>query len=601
MKNNSYFINIKIILIILTHNFTTHLLAQNPNFIEVTERLGDPAKQYRCKGATMVDYDQDGDDDIYITKTDGRNLLMQNLGNGTFVENASARGIYHGSGSFLGVWGDFDNDGKLDLYLGNYDMPDILYRNNGNGTFTNVSYQAGINNPGKTLTVNLADVDKDGFLDIFVGNFNEKSKLYKNNGDFTFTDIAQQVGLTSTSYTMGAVFVDYDNDNDPDLYITHDNNAPNLLYQNDGTGRFTNVAPTARADVRANGMGVDFGDINNDGLLDLYIVNLFPNNLLLNKGDGTFQDITASSQTGDVGMGWGTVFLDFNNDGRQDIYVTNDTYFTNNPKSPNVLYQNIGNNTFIKADVGLAVCSDRGSYGLATGDIDKDGFIDLVIANNDYDKTNQLFLNNNTSGNWFGITLEGTTSNRSAIGARVTGFDSNGRLHIDEVTGGSGYSSQNALTIHFGLGTATQMDSLVVRWPSGNQQFFRNVSANEYYTLKEMNNLQVASTATPLFTPTAAPDFNFSYKIVTEQRLEFLVELPYISNINISLYDITGRLLANEHFTTLPTGKHRLPLELATAPPSGMYLVNVSTKTSAASQKVVINHWHTLFTRLVNA
>jgi hypothetical protein len=569
--------------------FSAICLGQTANFAEISGRLGDPAKQYRCKGASMVDFDRDGDDDIFITKTNGRNLLFENQGDGQFVEVAYAKGIHHGNGSFMGIWGDFDNDGHLDLYVGNYQSSDVLYRNNGDNTFGNVSYQAGIYNPGRTLTVNLADIDNDGFLDIFVGNFNEKNKLYRNNGDFTFTEVAQEVGITDISYTMGAMFFDYDNDGDQDLYITHDNNAPNLLYQNDGSGHFTDVAQAAGANVRANGMGVDFGDINNDGLLDMYIVNLFANNLLLNNGNGTFTDITDSSQADDVGMGWGTTFLDFNNDGLEDIYITNDTYFTNNPRSPNVLFQNMGNNIFSKAEEGQPISSFSGSYGIGTGDIDKDGFVDVCIANNGSSDINQLFLNSNSLGNWFGITLEGTNSNRAAIGARVQARDDKGILHTDEVAGGTGYSSQNSLTIHFGLADASSLDSLTIRWPSGLVQTFQAVAANKYYGLKEGNELEEL----PSNLSTAAhqaPRADFScwlFNSPADGKAELLLALPSSSQLSLSISDVQGRVLRSKDLGALGSGQHHIAVETSGLA-NGICFLSIRNERAVLTKKLLV-------------
>ena len=323
-------------------------------FQEITQAADVANPTNKNHGVAFGDFDNDGDEDLYAFTRLNENRLYENLGGGLFNDVALPMGVAHTGSARAAVWGDVNNDGWLDLYVGLYQEPDRLYLNNGpvnNGdiTFTDITFEAAIFNDRETISVHMADVDRDGWLDIYVANYLSENILYKNNGNLTFADATNLAGLNDASYSMGCAFFDYDNDGDQDLYLVHDFEAPNILYQNDGTGVFTNVATQVGVDLAKHGMGVDVADINNDGWLDMYITDLNENVLFLNNTDGTFTNIAEAAGVGDTGMGWSTMFLDFDNDGWQDIYVVNDSQFS--PR-PNVLYRNNGDLTFQTVDVG---------------------------------------------------------------------------------------------------------------------------------------------------------------------------------------------------------------------------------------------------------
>jgi hypothetical protein len=265
-------------------------------------------------GVAFGDYDNDGDEDLYVSVRDGRNKLFQNIDGSNFINVAELAGVDHEGSSRTSIWLDVNNDGLLDLYVSNFNEIDQLYVNQGDGTFSEDTRLARIYNPGRTFSVNAADVNQDGFIDIYVANFREENKLFVNNGDGTFTNKIDELGPKSMLNAMGAIFFDYDKDNDPDLYLVHDG-QPNILYKNIGGGRYVDVSAQAGVDYEGFGMGVDIGDVNQDGWMDLYITNLYENVLFLNNGDGTFTNASQKAQVEDYGMGWGTNFLDFNNDG----------------------------------------------------------------------------------------------------------------------------------------------------------------------------------------------------------------------------------------------------------------------------------------------
>ena len=259
----------------------------------------------------------------------GPNHFYKNLGNGVFEEIAEEMGLGFRGNSRTSVWGDLNNDGFEDVYVGNLNEPDVLYLSNGDGTFSDITEIANITNDSRVFSANMIDINKDGWLDIYISNSNADNVLYLNTGQEmpTFVNYTSEAGLKDTRHCMGVVFFDMDNDGDEDLYVTHDANIPNTLYENDGTGHFKEIGVQAGVDYRGFGMGVDAGDLDNDGDMDLYVTNLYANVLYINQGDNTFLDFTEISDVGDVGMGWGASIFDFNNDGLNDIYVGNDSYF----------------------------------------------------------------------------------------------------------------------------------------------------------------------------------------------------------------------------------------------------------------------------------
>lgn len=488
-------------------------------------------------GTACADFDRDGDMDVYISVRDGRNLLLQNQGNLTFREVGEIAGVDHAGSSRTSIFGDFNKDGWPDLYVGNYAEADILYLNNQDGTFTDYTTEAGIDNPDKTFSVNLADVDRDGWLDIYLANFQSQNKLYHNLGNGQFEDWTNFSRAFSTYNGMGALFFDYDNDGDQDLYLTHDG-QPNILYQNIGNGRFFDASARAGVNYQGFGMGADVADINHDGWLDLYITNLYENVLFLNLGNGKFKNISDVSATDDYGMAWGTNFFDYDNDSWPDLYVTNDSYFS---PFPNVLYHNNGDTTFSVSATNEAVASMQGGYGSATADFDLDGFLDLIVANAASKDNLQLFHNQMQQGNWVTFSLEGVDNNRDAIGARIEIWDNQGQYQMDELNAGSGYASQNSPVFHFGLGIATQIDSLQVRWPDGFRQKFYHLMASQRYFIQEGSDQPVNLATVTSLPPTPQPmDIWEVYPNPAIDQVQIKSTQPN-STIYLQVFDAFGR------------------------------------------------------------
>ena len=507
-----------------------------PIFVDVTESAGITFvhtdgrsglrlfNEFLGSGGGFFDYDGDGDLDIYLVngaiQTGGeqdrrpRNVLYRNNGDNTFTDvtdEAGAGSTAYGVGATVG---DYDNDGDIDLYVTNFGK-DQLYRNNGDATFTDVTTHAKVGNPNWGTSCAFADVDNDGHLDLYVANYAAYAPesdirceergvhvycgphaypavhdtFYKNNGDGTFTnrsDLYRHSNL-NPQHGLGVTFGDYDADGDIDLYVANDQD-PNFLFQNtESDNFFSNFSEVALiSGVCYNdmgkeeaGMGTDFGDYDNDGWLDLTVSNYqTETNTVYHNHDGTFfTDNTITTGIAEVThgyLGWGIKFFDYDNDGYQDIFVANGHLMDNitvlekhvTYPQRNLLFRNLGDGRFVNVvseTDGLAL--EKVSRGAAIGDYDNDGDLDILVTNcNQRPDLLQNVIGNRN--NWIQIQVVGQKSNRSGIGAKikvVTG------THVQywEVQGGGSYLSFHDLRAHFGVGNAEQIDLLEIRWSSG--------------------------------------------------------------------------------------------------------------------------------------
>ncbi len=530
------------------------------------------------QGTSIADYDNDGDDDVYVSVRGGKNILYQNNGSESFIEVTELAGLDFDGTTLMSVWGDLDNDGYLDLFVGNYDEPNRLYRNNGDGTFEDVSLSAGITNSNRIQAVAMGDIDQDGWLDVYVANLSEQNFMYKNNGDFTFSNVVNQSNTKDTKVAMGTIFFDYDNDSDLDLYLVHDANQACILYENDGTGKFTDVSMASGTNVAINGMGVDVADFDHNGFLDIYVTNLGPNVLLLNNGDKTFTNVAENANVDNSGMGWGTTFLDYNNDTWADIYMVNNHNFA---PYPNRLYHNKGDGTFEVVSYDSPLEVKKVSFGTACADFDEDGFLDIALSNWG-DVGLQLFRNETTTGNWVKIKTTGTESNRSAIGSRIQIYH-DGILQMDEVTAGSSWASQNSLTQHFGLADAEIIDSVMIRWANGLEEMYYDLEVNQTYHFTE--NGGVVSTAiegkvNPIEAFNIAPNpFQGASSIE--------VNVLQSSNTTLKLYDLKGQELATLFEGNLQAGNHTFEINESILKESGVYICRLESGESSVTRKLV--------------
>lgn len=512
------------------------IAVSEPIFVDVTESAGITFlhtdgrsgvrlfNEFLGSGGGFFDYDGDGDLDIYLVngaiQTEGghdqtpHNVLYRNDGDNTFTDVTHEAGIGSTAYGVGAAVGDYDNDGDVDLYVTNFGA-DQLYRNNGDGTFTDATTHAGVGNSNWGTSCAFADVDNDGHLDLYVANYAAYTPendirceergvhvycgphaypavhdtFYKNNGDGTFTDISalSRPSDLIPQHGLGVTFGDYDADGDTDLYVANDQD-PNFLFQNGGSGNFLpNFSEVALiSGVCYNdmgkeeaGMGTDFGDYDNDGWLDLTVSNYqTETNTVYHNHDGTFfTDNTITSGIAEVThgyLGWGIKFFDYDNDGYQDIFVANGHLMDNinlleahvTYPQQNLLFRNLGDGRFAnvmsEAD-GLAL--EKVSRGAAIGDYDDDGDLDILVTNcNQRPDLLQNVVGNRN--NWIQIQVVGQKSNRSGIGAKikvVTG------THVQywEVQSGGSYLSFHDLRAHFGVGKAEEIDLLEIRWLNG--------------------------------------------------------------------------------------------------------------------------------------
>ena len=557
-----------IAVIIALFSFQAAVFSQNI-FTDVTSEVGIKSDA-KVEGVSVGDFNNDGYDDIYACSPSGLNHLYMNKGDGTFEEIAEELGVALSSNivSIAAVWGDIDNDGWLDLYVANKSVADQLFYNNGNPdstgkvTFTEISFDAGIYHQGYPKALNMADINNDGYLDIYISNFLEENVMYLNNGDLTFTNNTYISQALDVEEAMGTIFFDYDKDGDVDLYLVHDDYTPNILYQNDGNGVFTDVSASAGANKASFGMGVDVGDINHDGWLDIYIANLGSNFLLLNNGDGTFLDISVSSGTNNSGMGWGTIFLDYDNDSWEDIYVANLWQFS---PQKNILYRNKGDLTFEIVEENEAVSNMLGSYGTASVDYNMDGQMDILVAHRTVNETLQLFKNANRQNNWISLKLVGTTSNKNAVGAVIELTDDNQTLHYQEVSAGLSWLSQNSFWMHFGLGNANAITEATIKWPSGLEETIELTTINDFFVITEgegveslsdylQHNIQTIDTTiigNVLITPNPnVGDFKLNFYADKEEPTQ------------ITLLNSVGQILHQQEVTSI-SGNNELHINLS--------------------------------------
>ena len=499
-------------------------------------------------GGAFFDADNDGFLDLYLVNSgywegsistdEALSALYRNNGDGTFTDitmtaDVGNRGNY-GQGA---ACADYDSDGDVDLYVTNFGA-NVLYRNNGDSTFTDVTASANVGDPGWSSSACFLDYNRDGHIDLFVVNYlvysldvpylpcgeedgghtychpslfeGAPDTLYRNNGDGTFTDVSDESGVGGIGGMfhgkgLGVVSADFNNDGAPDLYIANDDTRNDFFYNN-GDGTFSEISLLAGCAYSFNGvaqagMGVAAGDYNGDGLQDIFVTNLSyeTNALYRNNGDGTFTDVIYEAHLGKESylfVGFGTGFFDANNDGWLDLFVANghiidnieDTHDILTYRQPDQIFHNQGNGTFqeVSLHAGPYFQGAAVSRGALFGDYDNDGGIDMLVTQSNGPVT---LLRNETGAqhNWIRIKTVGVISNRNGIGTRVT-LSAGGHTQIREINPGASYLSSHDARLHFGLGINTKVDRLEVRWRSGVVQIFENLPANREHIISEFLN-----------------------------------------------------------------------------------------------------------------
>ena len=539
------------LILLLSVAFIGSATAQSPIFVDVTESAGIRFKHNNGKtehkhiietmgsGVVFFDYDTDGDVDLYFVNSGDipqarqnpqqarlGNVLYRNDGTGRFTDVTEISGTGDTGYGMAAAAGDVDNDGDVDLYVANFGQ-DILYRNNGDGTFTDITEAAGIDNDLWGIAAVYLDFDVDGDLDIFIVNYlvyelsmpvttfkgiigyghprsyeGTADVLYENNGNGTFTNIAEAAGVTNPTEGRGmaAVVCDYDNDGFPDIYVTNDTNR-NFLYHNNGDGTFTDESLFIgvgydEKGVAEGSMGVDSGDYNGDGWFDFIIANSEKATLYKNEEGLFFTDTTADSgleQPTLPFVGFSPLFLDYDNDGHLDLFCANghpqdvieilmdhETYAQRDQ-----MFRNSGDGTYedVSETAGAYFTEALVGRAAATADYDNDGDTDIVVMNSNQ----RAVLLRNDGGNpknWLGIKLIGTRSNRDGIGAKVTVVTGD-MTQIREVKSGSSYASGSDTRLLFGLAAHRHVEKITIVWQSGAVQVLEDVSVNQILRVVE--------------------------------------------------------------------------------------------------------------------
>ncbi len=513
------------------------------------QHVADPEKKYIVEsmggGVLVLDYDRDGWPDIYFTNAptvamalkgqSSRSALYHNNHDGTFTDVTDKAGVATPCFAMGGAVGDYNNDGWPDMAITCLGHT-ILYRNNGNGTFTDVTKQAGIDDPRWSTGAAFGDYDNDGFVDLMVTRYVDfqlsdlpafgssptckyrgidvqcgprglrgaGDSLYHNNGDGTFTEVSKAAGVDDPSgyYGLGVTWADFNDSGRPDIYAANDS-TPNFLYKNDGKGKFSEIGLESGTAVSSDGseqgsMGVAIGDYNHTGRPSIYVTNFADeyNILYRNEGGYDFRDVAFEAGVGLASLPWvkwGDAFVDLDNDGWLDLISVNGQVYPQvdslpsgaRYRQPKNLFMNQRNGTFCDAaaQAGPALQIPRVSRGLAVADLDNDGNMDVVIG--DLDGEPMILHNNGIAGtHWVSFELAGTKSNRLAIGARLK-IVAGGVTQTAQIHSGGSYLSNHDFRAHFGLGSATKIDSVEIVWPSGTTDKLSNLQADKFYSVLE--------------------------------------------------------------------------------------------------------------------
>lgn len=579
-------------------------------------------------GGAFFDFDNDGDEDLYLTGGLDRDRLYENDGLGNFVLLPNGIGFDQTiQYNTMGVaTGDIDNNGYRDIFICTWDYrndlygPNILFYNNGDGTFTDISESAGITHLAYSTSATFLDYNKDGLLDIHVVNhvletsFLQDSTglvygfdhdcfenfLYLNSGDLTFKEVAKEVGVSSIGCGLAAVATDIDFDNDLDLYIANDFGefvVANELYENQyPINEFRNISEESGANVGLYGMGIAAGDYDQDLDIDFYITNI-GRNVLIENTDGQFQDVTMERGVENEKVlgeglnttGWGTAFLDVDNDTWLDLFVANGripslSINATAMNDPNKLFRNNGDKTFTDISEEAGVADERYARGFISADIDMDGDLDLLtvtLENFEPDAHTKLYINQlDNQNNFIQFKLLGKQSNRDAYGAKLWLYAGE-KIFLKEIYGGgASYASQSSSINHFGLGTISKVDSLKIDWPNGHRQLVLNPAINTRLIIEE--DIALSTSTIENYLPLAS-------LVISPNPFQsnLVVDLPegmdYSSTAKISVSSITGEVV---YKTIEPISDAQIRLT-DIGLPNGIYFLHLQLGLQYFSKKII--------------
>ncbi len=551
------------------------------------------------RSVNWIDVDSDSDLDLFISngpQAGQNNFLYLNNGTGGFAPLTGDPIVQDNKPSDGATWADVDNDGDQDCFVVNwYNVNNLFYKNNGDGTFEQATTGQFVTEGGYSETASWGDYDNDGNLDLYVTNSdgNKRNFLYRGNGDGTFTKVTTGTPVTDAATSRSVNWTDVDLDGDLDIFVSNENNEKENLYRNDGSGSFTKITAGPHLNDGGKTMSSSWGDYDNDGLPDLYLANDQGNDALFhNDGNGDFTKITNSPVTTSGGNSFGSQWADVDNDGDLDLFVTNS--FWGGPWK-NFLFWNNGDGTFTRDTAEICSKDEGWSYGCAFGDFDHDGDLDLGVANcfnaNQPDYLYENHASENTN-NWVVVNCVGTMSNRSAIGAKVwVTADIGGQqvTQLREISAQSGYCGQNQLAAHFGLADATSY-TVSIQWPSGIEEIYGNLFPNQYITVTEGQGVtgvktpQLNDASSRMFPPVPNP-FSDSVAITWQQT--------QAGPVLLEIVDLQGKTIFSEKINAAP-GKQEWRWNgqnaQGTKVPGGVYMVSVKGKDFQESAQVIRSH-----------
>jgi len=559
----------------------------------------------RGDGGAWGDYNNDGQLEVLVrggADSHGvpRQFIYQHMGDGRFIRVDSLYGV-NGQKS---LWLDFDNDGLLDVFTLSFEYPCRLHRNNGNGTFSDVTTYAGLDTVGKqSWGAAFADYDVDGDVDIFVANHardaGNRNALYSNNGDGTFTKVVGNATESDIDNSEGSSFADYDNDGWPDLFVAN-YGTENGLFHNNGNGTFTRIhgvsvvgAPWAT--------GCAWGDYNNDGYLDLAVITLTEDALYRNNGDGTFDQVVASPVVSEYSSSRGCSWGDLDNDGDLDLIISNGYPLL----GPNMLFANDGHGMFTKITTGVLASAGGVSGGTTMADYDRDGDLDLLSSSGfgllccdtslaAY-PTNRLFQNDGNGNAWIVIRCIGKQANRQAIGARIrvhARINDSTRWQTREICSTTGSSAQNSSYAHFGLGDASIIDTAIVIWPSLDRtsDTLLGVAVNQLLVVEEGIPTDISEHEYATLPATIVLEQNYPNPFNPTTTIAY--SIPTRAHVTIGIFNLLGHQVRTLIDEMKSAGKYKIEWEGTDANghsvSTGVYLYRLTAGDYVETRKMVL-------------
>ena len=529
-------------------------------------------------GISFFDFDNDGWDDLTISSEEGQAVRFYKNQNGQFVQVDF--GITATHEHKTAQWVDFDNDGDYDLFTTSNHNDNRLYENNGQMQFTNITVQAGIQIVNNwSFGSSWGDYNNDGLLDLFltsrrIPGSGYSNKLFKNNGNGTFSDVSVEAGILQDAYySFCAAFFDFNKDGWQDIYVANDRAPSNHLYRNNGDGTFTEIGNASGTGVSIDAMSTTIDDADNDGFLDIYVTNTSAGNAFFkNNANGSFTDVAPANGTLMETFAWGAVFLDGANKGTKDLYVS---AMIDDPGVglTSAYYYNDGSGNYTIPG-GSGLYEDHAeSFGNAIGDINNDGYPDIAVLNQE---PHDIFLYRNvtpSNNNWIKVKLQGVEANRQGIGSWIE-VSVNGESQYNYTLCGEGYNGQNSASEFFGIGSATEIDYIKVTWLSGNVDVIENPTINQQITIVEGSALGIED-------GDLLAAFNMSPNPASE-RLDIQIPSDLIGSV-LKIHDVNGSLLEEEIIESSD-----LVLNIS-AFAAGVYFVTLEHNNDTVTKKLLID------------